>query len=124
MTTDDTDRLYEALRRGAAVQNDHRRAAVELLIQHEHWLHRGDFARAALTDEPDYGEALIHWDQAADFLDSGPRGSTSELAVLRLAVALAQDMFDFGVMGQGHRAMIRQALGTALGDSNTARTRE
>lgn len=115
MTSAETDRMYEALRRGAAVQNDHRRAGVELLIQHEHWLSRADFRRAALRDDPEYGEALIRWDQAGEFLDSGPRGSTSELAVLRLAVALARDTFDFGVMGRGHRAMIRQALDTALG---------
>lgn len=115
MTTADTNRVYEALRRGAAVQGEHRRAAVELLIQHEHWLNRADFRHAALTDDPEHGEALIRWDQAAEFLDNGPRGSTSELAVLRLAVALARDTFDFGVMGHGHRAMIRQALDTALG---------
>lgn len=117
MTSADTGRVYEALRRSAAVQGDHRRAAVELLIGHQHWLSRADFRRAALTDDPEYGEALIRWGQAAEFLDSGPRGSTSELAVLRLAVALAQDTYDFGVMGHAHRAMIRQALDTALGDS-------
>lgn len=116
MTTADTNRVYEALRRGAAVQGDHRRAAVELLIQHGHWLLREGFRQAALLDDPDEGEALIRWYQAAEFLASNPRGSTSELAVLRLAVALAQDVYDFGVMGHGHRAMIRQALDTALGE--------
>lgn len=114
MTTADTNRVYEALRRGAAVQGDARRAAVDLLLAHEHWLQREDFRQAALLDDPDEGEALIRWDQAAEFLDSGPRGSTSELAALRLAVALAQDVYDFGSMGHAHRAMIRHALDIAL----------
>ena len=107
--------FYADLRRGAAGQSDTRRAAVELLIEHEHWLRHSGFFDAAVQDDPERNEALIRWDLAAEFLESGPLGSTTELAILRLAVALAQDMFDFTVMGQGHRRLVRAAIITAMG---------
>lgn len=71
----------------------HLEAAVELLIDHAHWLRRHDFlhhlvhATGSLDDPP---TAAIDWPAAATALDLGQLPcSASEARMLRLAASLA-----------------------------------
>lgn len=88
-------------------------AAAELLISHETWVRRSDFARAC-TDSGD-GMTRIRWDDARAFADGGPRCSTTELAVLRLAVAIGSDEYRLAAMGLVNAGLIIQAFTMALG---------
>jgi len=87
-------------------------AATELLISHETWLRRGSFL-AACTDTGE-GMTRIRWDDARAFADGGPRCSTTELAVLRLAVAIGSDEYRLAAMGRANAGSIIRAFATAL----------
>ncbi len=88
-------------------------AAVELLIDHDFWLHRADFVEAAVivrTDE----QATINWVEAWSFCDR-TEGSAAELCVLRMACSLADPSFKVGLGEVGcldHRNLnlLRDAL--------------
>jgi hypothetical protein len=113
----DFDATVRALRRWTATHDAHVRAAVELLIWHEHWIRRASFATACIHDDTAIdGSMWISWRQAREFFDSGPRGSSSEMAILDLAVALGEDRFRFGIMGAAHSRMIAQTVARALGE--------
>jgi hypothetical protein len=109
----DFDTTVAALRRWAANMDRRDRAAAGLLAWHGHWLRRADFTAAAVEDRGVH--LAVDWRKARAFCDAGPRGSTSELAVLDLAVTLAEDRFRFGIMGDAHRRAILHAVGVALG---------
>lgn len=104
--------LAAALRKWTRNHDFHVRAAVELLIWHEHWLGRASFVKACVTAER--GEAWISWPKAREFHDSSPRGSTSELAVLDLAIAIGENRYRLSHMGTQHRAAIVRAVAQAL----------
>ena len=109
----DFDTTVAALRRWAAGMNCRDAAAVDLLAWHEGWLRRPAFTTAVLVK---HGSTLaVNWRKAREFLDSGPRGSTSELAILDLAVTLAEDRFRFGIMGDAHSRAIVHAITQAVG---------
>jgi hypothetical protein len=111
------DTMVRALRRWTHNHDPHVRAAVELLIWHEHWLRRPDFTRACIRDDTAIdGSAWIHWRQAREFFDSGPRGSSSEMAILDLAVALGENRYRLSIMGDAHTRAIVQAVARALGE--------
>jgi hypothetical protein len=113
----DFDTTVRALRSWTRNHDPHVRAAVELLIWHEHWIRRQDFQRACMHDDTAIdGSAWIHWRQAREFVDSGPRGSSSELAVLDLAVALGENRYRLSIMGAAHSSAIVQAVARALGE--------
>jgi hypothetical protein len=108
-----TETLIAALRAWTRHHDLHVRAAVELLIDHRFWLRRQDFVRLAVHQ--DGGEAWINWRGAREFVNDGPRGSTSEVAILDLAVALGEDRYRFGIMGPNHSRMIARAVADAVG---------
>ena len=110
----DLDTTVRALRRWIAYHDPHVSAAVELLIEHDTWIRRADFRRACI--EKNSREAWINWRKAREFVDSGSVASTSEMAVLDLAVALGENRFKFSVMGPANSRMITQAVTRALGD--------
>lgn len=85
-------------------------AAVELLITHGTWLGRADFRRAAI-DAGD-GMARVDWDAAREFERDSP-ASTTERAVLRLAVAIGSDTFRLAAMGRANAEAITRAVATA-----------
>lgn len=89
-------------------------AAVELLIGHETWVRRRDFL-AACTDSGE-GMTRIRWDDVREFAGS-PQvpASTTEIAVLRLAVAIGSDDYRLASMGRANKDLITQAFATALG---------
>jgi len=102
------------LRRWTHNHDPHVRAAVELLIEHETWIRRADFQRACV--ERDAAEAWINWRKAREFVDAGSTASTSEMAVLDLAVALGENRYRFSIMGRANSRMIAQAVARALGE--------
>ncbi len=110
----DFDTLVRALRRWTKDHDPHVRAAVELLIEHETWIRRADSQRACI--ERDGREAWVNWRKAREFADSGSVASTSEMAVLDLAVAIGENRYKFSVMGPAHSRMIAQAVARALGE--------
>jgi hypothetical protein len=111
----DFDTLVRLLRRWTHDHDLHVRAAVELLIEHKTWIGRADFQRAAI--ERNAREAWINWRKAREFVDSGSTASTSEMAVLDLAVALGENRYRFSIMGPAHSRMIAQAVARALGEA-------
>ena len=111
----DFDTLVRLLRRWTHNHDPHVRAAVELLIEHETWIRRGDFRRACI--EQNAAEAWINWRKAREFADVGPTASTSEMAVLDLAVALGENRYRFSIMGRANSRMIATAVARALGEA-------
>ncbi len=57
----------------------------------------------------------IGWADAAAFLATGPRASSTELAILQLAIALGSDHYRLAGMGHAHRAAVLRAFTTAVG---------
>jgi hypothetical protein len=98
-------------------------AAVELLIWHETFLRRADFIGACVDlpdpddeDEVDDGPwARIRWTDAQAFAGSSPRASTTELAVLQLAVAIGSNQFRLSGLGHAHKRASAQAFASACG---------
>ncbi len=110
----DFDTLVVRLHRWTHNHDLHVRAAVELLIEHETWIRRADFRRACI--EQDAREAWVNWRKAREFVDSGSTASTSEMAVLDLAVALGENRYRFSIMGPANSQMIAHAVARALGE--------
>ncbi len=110
----DFDALVGALRRWTANHDPHVRAAVELLIEHETWIRRAGFQRACI--ERDAREAWVNWRKAREFADAGSTASTSEMAVLDLAVAIGENRYKFSIMGPANSRMIARAVACALGE--------
>lgn len=110
----DFDTTVHALRRWAAQMDASGQAAVDLLAWHGYWLRRADFAKAAIEKRGVH--LAIDWRNAREFLESGPRASTSEAAILDLAVTLAEDRFRFRIMGAAHSKAIVRAVALALGE--------
>lgn len=107
---DDFEALATGLRRWTKDHDPHVRAAVDLLIWHEFWLRRNDFRQACVTVDED---AWIKWAEAREFADSGPHASTSELAILDLAVALGENRYRLSSMGNAHARAIADAVTAA-----------
>ena len=105
--------LTAALRAWTRDHDPHVRAVVELLIEHDFWLRRADFTRACVRR--DHGEAWIDWRAARTFVDAGAVASTSEMAVLDLAVALGENRYRLSVMGAANSRAIAAAVARAVG---------
>ena len=105
--------LTAALRAWTRHHDPHVRAAVELLIEHGFWLRRADFTRACVRR--DRGEAWIDWHAARAYVDAGAVASTSEMAVLDLAVALGENRYRLSVMGAANSRAIATAVARAVG---------
>jgi hypothetical protein len=112
----DFEKFADDLRATYQTHDAHVRAAIDLLIWHEYWLRRGDFREACIRQMAQGLVARISWDKARDFADSRPRASSSELAILDLAVALGENRYRLSIMGAAHSRMIVQAVAGALGE--------
>lgn len=110
----DFDALTGDLRRWSRMQDAHVRAAVDLLIWHEGWLRRHDFIAAAV--EKHGSVRYISFRKAREFASSSPHGSTSELAVLDLAIAIGENRYRLSGMGSAHAKAIVRAFAQALGE--------
>jgi hypothetical protein len=105
--------LVVELRAWAATSDAHVAAAVGLLIDHDSWLRRPRFLATAVVSGK--WNSHIRWSAARAAFDAGhylPASST-ELAVLDLAIDLGLDRFR---MGHAHRALLLRAVATALGE--------
>lgn len=104
------------LRRWAHGHSPQVAAAVGLLITHGTWLARQDFRRACIERDRD-GTCWIDWTDARTAFDGGAfnTASTSELAVLDLAIALGEDRFRFSRMGPANARAIADAVAAAVG---------
>ena len=102
------------LRQWATGQDGHVRAAVELLIKHGFWLdHPGFIADCVSTDG---GESRVHWASAAAMLGVGATGaSSSQRAVLDLAVALGSDRYRLSLASDAEAEAAVRAVATATG---------
>jgi len=115
------DTLVAALRQWARDRDSQQvTAAVELLIWHEHWLRRKDFVTRCIRTIG--GATVIRWANAREFSDwvteggsDAPRASTSEAAILDLAVALGEDRFRLANFGTAHRQAVARAVAAAVG---------
>jgi hypothetical protein len=111
-----TEALIKGLRAWTKDHDPHVRAAVELLIWHGDggfWLRRQDFVKAAVVQRG--SEAWINWDAARGFADAGVRASSSEAAILDLAVALGENRYRLSIMGAAHSRAIAEAVRQAVG---------
>jgi hypothetical protein len=106
--------LAAALRTWTRHHDPHVRAAVGLLIEHDFWLRRPDFTGACL--HRDRGQAWIDWQAARAFADAGPGASTSQLAILDLAVALGENRYRLSIMGAANSRAIATAVARAVGE--------
>jgi len=113
MTRPDQAALIAGLRAWIRDHDPHVRAAVELVIEHDSWLRRADFTRACVRSRG--GEAWIDWQAARTFADAGAVASTSEMAILDLAVALGENRYRLSIMGAAHSHMIATAVARAAG---------
>ena len=116
---DTNENLITGLRAWTRDHDPHVRAAVELLIWHGgggYWLRRPDFTavcveRAGVPPRI----ATIDWRKAREFVESGPGASTSEMAILDLAVALGENRYRLSIMGSAHSQAIADAVAQAAG---------
>ncbi len=104
--------LTDRLRAWTRGHDDHVRAAVELLIDHDCWLRRADFTRACVHH--DGRQAWIDWTQARRFVEAGAVASSSERAVLDLAVALGENRYRLSIMGAANSRRIATAVARAV----------
>lgn len=109
------DDLAIELRKWTEHHDPHVKAAVELLIWHDFWMRRTDFCKACVILDAQDHDAWINWANARGFVDSGPQASTSELAILDLAVALGENRYRLSSMGNAHSRAIADAVAVACG---------
>ncbi len=105
--------LVTGLRTWTRGHDPHVRAAVELLIEHDVWLRRPDFTRACIVRRG--REAYVNWVAARAFVDAGTVASTSEMAILDLAVALGENRYRLPVMGAANSRSMATAVARATG---------
>ena len=111
--------LVRGLRAWTRTRDRHVRAAVELLITHDVWLRRPEFRAACLHhDRTGAGdEVWVDWAAAREAFAAGEftRASTTERAVLDLAIALGTDRYRLRVMGPAASRLVAQAVTAAAG---------
>lgn len=93
----------------------HVNAAVQLLINHNFWLGRTDFVDAAVRTAG--SDTYISWTDARTGFDAGDfqPASSTELAVLDLAIALGEDRYRLSRMGDANATAIAAAVTEAVG---------
>jgi hypothetical protein len=111
----DHDALVAGLRKWAHGNDPHRKAAVELLIADGYWLSQEDFCQAAVAVPTDgAGTAWIAWDRAGAF-GKQAGASSSQKALLALAVSIGGDRYRLSRMDDRQAELIVRALATASG---------
>ena len=69
----------------------------------------------APASAPAAREAWIDWQAARAFADAGTAASTSEMAILDLAVALGENRYRLSIMGAANARSIATAVARAAG---------
>jgi hypothetical protein len=110
--------LVQGLRLWTRSHDQHVRAAVELLIAHDVWLRRPQFRACLHADRTSRGiEVWVDWVQLREAFDSGgfARASSTERAVLDLAIALGTDRYRLRGMGPETGRLVARAVAAAVG---------
>lgn len=109
------EQIAAGLRRWTRTHDAHVQAAVELLIGHDTWLRRSEF-RAACVHADRGGEVWINWNAAREAFDAGAftKCSSTEQAVLDLAIALGTDRYRLNYMGPANARLIAEAVAAAV----------
>lgn len=111
----DFDSRVRGLRSWAESWGADVRAAVELLIW-KGWPRRSDFNDACVTQYAPGLIARIDWFQAEHFPATAARVSSSERAILELAVALADREYSWlRFTGDAHAEAVVKAIAAAMG---------
>lgn len=110
-------KLEDMFRRTYRDQDPHRRAAVELLIRHDRWLYVERFRSVAVRVDGADGSAWIDWAAVRSVLEAGEFNykSSTERAILDLALTLASDRYRLSSMGDATAALVLGAVQMALG---------
>jgi hypothetical protein len=116
---DDAAALAAGLRKWTARLDGHVRAAVNLLIQDGRWLRRPDFTRSCLTRH-EGGIIRVDWLAAKGLARSGDC-STTEQALMYVAVAIAENEYRLTRMDDRQAGLIVRAFAEALGMGSDAR---
>jgi hypothetical protein len=107
--------VQRRLRHWARASDSHVYAAVELLLGHGVWLRRAEFLTAAVRVHRT--SAWITWTAARAAFDAGhfDAASSTERAVLDLAIALGQDRYRLSRMDTSNATAIATAVALAAG---------
>ena len=94
----------------------HVRAAVGLLIASEVWLARSEF-RITCIERDDDGTCWIDWTDARAAFDTGrfAKASSTEIALLDLAIALGEDRYRFSRIDSAQARTVVEAVAAAGG---------
>ena len=108
--------LAAGLAEGVRSHDRHVQAAVWLLLTHRVWPRRAEF-RAVCRPSADGREWRIDWQAARAGFDAGgfAAASSTERAVLDLAIELGADRFRLSRMGAANSAAIVEAVRHAVG---------
>jgi hypothetical protein len=108
--------IRRRMRAWAAGMDPHVHAAVELLIAHDSWLRRRDFLTAAVHVDT-RGAGWINWREARGAFDAGrlDKSSSTERAVLDLAIALGENRYRLNAMGTSNASLIATAVALSVG---------
>lgn len=106
--------LIRGLRAWTARHDPHVRAAVELLIDHEHWLRNGHFVRGCVRVSRSDGTVWIDWKAARHAHHRGLVGSATQLAVLDYAIALAENRYRLTARDRTNARLAAAATARAL----------
>ena len=90
-------------------------ASVELLIWHGTWLRRGDLIGFGGLEDIGDGMWRPHWGFALEFITSSPLCSSSELAILKLAIAIGMNEFRLSGLDISHKRAAAEAFAAACG---------
>lgn len=92
----------------------HVTAALALLAAHGYWPSRDDFFAECVHVDGD-GTAWIGWQAARRFADEHPGASSSQVAVLNLAVAIATDQYRLSRASDSEAEAAVRAVAAATG---------
>jgi hypothetical protein len=109
-----TDQDVAALKQWAAGNDDHRRAAVGLLIEHDHWLWNDEFAERCVRRFAD-GTVYLDFAEIERFWHDGCACSESEAAMLRVIADIGSGRWRISVMDVRNRDRLIRAVTVAAG---------
>ena len=99
--------LTDRLQAWASGQDANVHAAVTLLIEQDHWLHDHQFTRHCMHVDED--GVWIEWHAARAFVETGPPASPGQLGMLRLAIDIGSDRYQFSRLdGRNIQRAIRE----------------